>query len=209
MIGAVALSATAAARVALATFALAVALALGGCGGASRPAQPAQLIPAKLLREARPIGRGLRFHPPARGPVLGACRRRLGRRDAVHLELFAADRVLLVAAAIGTRPPRRRTEGRIAEARCYGTLVTLDPTGVVLVRRGSRLTIADLFRSWGQPLSPHRMASFRARSVTAFVNGRRHFEPVGRIRLRRHAEIVLQVGPHVPPHAAYRFPPGD
>jgi hypothetical protein len=192
----------------VATFALALAAALGGCGRASRPAEPAQ-IPAALARGARPIGRGPRFQPPARGPVLGACHRRLGPRDAVHVELFAADRVVLVAAGIGTRAPRRRTEGRIAAARCYGTLVTLDPTGVVLVTRGARLTIADLFRSWGQHLGAHRMASFRATAIAAFVNGRRRPGPAGRIGLRRHAEIVLEVGLHVPPHRAYRFPPGD
>lgn len=194
---------------AVATFVLAVALALGGCGGVNRQREPAQQIPAALAREARPIGHGPRFHPPARGPVLGRCRRRLGPRDAAHVELFAADRVVLVAAGIGTRPPRRRTEGRIAGARCYGALVTLDPTGVVLVRRGSRLTVADLFTSWGEPLDAHRMASFRARSVTAFVDGVRHRGPAGRIRLGRHAEIVIEVGPPVPPHSAYRFPPGD
>jgi hypothetical protein len=193
----------------MATFAFAVALALGGCGRAGRPPEPAQQIPVGLAREARPIGRGPRFHPPVRGPVLGACRRRLGPRDAAHVEVFAADRVVLVAAGIGTRPPRRRSEGRIAGARCYGGLVTLDPTGVVLVRRGSPFTIADLFRSWGEPLDVHRMASFRARSVVAFVNGRRRSGPTGRIRLHRHAEIVIEVGPHVPPHAAYRFPPAD
>jgi hypothetical protein len=186
-----------------------MAVALGGCGGANRQREPAQRIPAALAREARPIGRGPRFHPPARGRVLGACRRRLGPRDAAHVELFAADRVLLVAAGIGTHAPRRRTEGRIVAARCYGTLVTLDPTGVVLVRHGSRLTVADLFRSWGQPLGAHRMASFRAAAITAFVDGRRRPGPVGRIRLRRHAEIVIEVGPHVPPHSAYRFPPSD
>lgn len=140
--------------------------------------------------------------------MLGACRRRLGPRDAAHVELFAADRVVLVAAGIGIRPPRRRSAGRITSAHCYGALVTLDPTGVVLVRRGSPLTIADLFASWGQPLGARRMVSFRAAGVTAFVDGRRRRGPVGRIHLRRHAEIVLEVGPRVPPHRAYRFPPG-
>jgi hypothetical protein len=184
-------------------------LALTGCGaGAPRP-RPDERIPAALVREARPIGHGARFHPPARGPVLGPCRRGLGPRDAVHLELFAADRVVLIAGGIGTRPPRRMLEGRIAAARCYGALVTLEPTGVVLVRRASRLTVADLFRSWGQPLGAHQMASWPARAVTAFVDGRRHRGPAGRIVLRRHAEVVLEVGAHVPPHSSYRFPPGD
>lgn len=140
--------------------------------------------------------------------MLRACRRRLGPRDAAHVEVFADDRVVLVAAGIGTRPPRRYSAGRIAAARCYGALVTLDPTGVVLVRRGSRFTIGDLFASWGQPLSARRMASFRARAVTAFVGGRRLPGPAGRIPLRRHAEIVLEIGPPVPPHNIYRFPPG-
>jgi hypothetical protein len=192
---------------------VAAAIVLSGCGAGTGPREPGHLdsgqrIPAALAREARPIGHGARFHPPADGPVLGACRRGLGPRDAVHVELFAADRVLLVASGIGTRPPRRWQEGRIAAADCYGALVTLEPTGVVLTRRGSRLTVDDLFRSWGQPLGEHRMASFAGHRVTAFVNGRRWMGPVGHNALRRHAEIVLEVGPHVPPHAAYLFPPG-
>jgi hypothetical protein len=194
----------------------AAGLALAGCGsagagraGGSRSSTANEPIPASLAAEARPIGRGARFHPPARGPVLGACRPTLRARDAVHVELFAADRVVLVAAGIGTRPPRRLQEGRIVAAGCYAALGTLEPTGVVLVRRGARLTMADLFRSWGQPLTAHRMASWGARTVTAYVDGRRRPGPAGRIVLRRHAEIVLEVGPHVPPHSTYRFPPGD
>jgi hypothetical protein len=189
------------------------AIVLGGCGagaggrhGGQRDNR--QSIPAALVREARPIGLGARFHPPASGPVLGVCRRGLGPRYAAHIELFAANRVLLVASGIGTRPPRRLTEGRIAAAGCYGALVTLEPTGVVLIRRGSRVTVSDLFRSWGQPLGRERMASFSGHEVTAFVDGRRHDGPVGSIALRRHAEVVLEVGPHVPPHTRYLFPPG-
>jgi hypothetical protein len=125
----------------------------------------------------------------------------------VHIELFAADRVVLVAAGIGVRGPVRRLEGRIAAARCFGELATIEPTGVVLVRRGSRLALADLFRSWGEPLSADRMAGFRGR-VRMFVDGRPRPGTPGSVRLRPHAEIVLEVGPFVPPHAAYHFPPG-
>lgn len=184
-----------------------------GCGAAS-PRSGAggatpQSIPAALAREARPIGHGARFHPPARGPVIGPCRPVLGARSAAHVELFAADRVMLVAAGIGTRPPRRRNEGRISSASCYGAVVTLDPTGVVLTRRGSRATVADLFRSWGEPLTRARLASFRGRRVEVFVDGRRRPGPPGTVPLSRHAEIVLEIGPHVPPHPAYNFPPGE
>jgi hypothetical protein len=182
---------------------------LVGCGSTPRPAPDVGLPPA-LVAEARPIGRGARFHPPATGPVTGRCRPGLGTRIGVHVELFAANRVVLVPAGIGTRPPRSFSAGRISRARCYGALVTLEPTGVVLVRARARLLLSDLFRAWGQPLSPTRLASFPASTgahVATFVDGRRWRGSPGSVPLRRHAEIVLEVGPHVPPHAAYTFPP--
>lgn len=129
----------------------------------------------------------------------------LGERFGVHLELFGDDRVVLFAPGIGTRPPRKRFAGRISDARCFGPVVTIDPTGLVLLRPGTRATVGDVFALWGQPLGPRRAASFRGR-VRAYVNGRRVRTPVGRIPLRRHDQIVLQVGPFVPPHATYQFP---
>jgi hypothetical protein len=143
--------------------------------------------------------------------VVGPCGKLLGQRFGVHVEVFAANRVVIVPAGIGTSPPRALSEGRISAARCYGSLVTLEPTGVVLVRRGSQRSLADLFRSWGQQLSPRRLASFRAAAgsrVAVFVDGRRFGGPPGSVPLTRHAEIVLEVGPHVPPHASYTFPHG-
>jgi hypothetical protein len=190
--------------------ATAVLVLPAACGStAHRSAAPTP--PPELLAEARPIGRGVRFQPPAVGPVVGPCGRGLGRREGVHVELFAANRVVLVAAGIGTRPPRRLSEGRISSAACYGELVTLDPTGLVLVRPGSRPVLADLFRAWGQPLSSRRLASFSASahdSVAVFVDGRRWGGAPEEVPLRPHAEIVLEVGPYVPPHRAYAFPPG-
>ena len=140
------------------------AILLGGCGSTRRPA-PVSGLPAALVAQARPIGRGASFHPPATGPVIGRCRHRLGARG-VHVELFAANRVVLVPAGIGTRPPRGFSAGRVSRARCYGDLVTLEPTGVVLVRPGARLLLSDLFRAWGQTLSPSRLASFPATAGT-------------------------------------------
>jgi hypothetical protein len=145
------------------------------------------------------------------GVVPGRCRPRLGSRFGVHVEAFAENRVVLVAAGIGTRPPRTVTAGRISGARCYGDLVTLDPTGVVLVRPRSRLLLGDLFGAWGQPLSPRRLGPFRVPAgtrVSVFVDGRRWRSSPGSVPLARHSEIVLEVGPHVPPHASYLFPRG-
>jgi hypothetical protein len=189
---------------------LPIALLSQACGSsehARSPTPPA--IPPALLAQARPIGRGPAFQPPANGPVLGRCAGGLGPRAGVHVEVFAANRVVLIPAGIGTRPPRGFSEGRIARARCYGALVTLDPTGLVLVRPGARLHLADLFRSWGQPLTTDRLLTFRtATKVRVFVNGRVWPGMPQSVPLRRHAEIVLEVGPYVPPHAAYTFPRG-
>ncbi len=125
--------------------------------------------------------------------------------------MFAANRVVLVAAGIGTRAPRSFSAGRISGAGCYGDLVTVEPTGVVLVRPGASRSLSDLFRAWGQPLSRHRLAAFLAPAgteVSVFVNGRRWRAAPGGVPLVRHWEIVLEVGPYVPPHSSYTFPPG-
>ncbi len=64
-----------------------------------------------------------------------------------------------------------------------------------------------LVRIWGQPLSPHRLAGFRSdRPLLAFVNGRRFRGDPRSIPLRRHAEVVLEIGGYVAPHRSYLFP---
>lgn len=185
---------------------------LAGCGSGSARRSESSAIPRQLLAEARPIGRGPRFRPPASGPVIGPCRRRLGARYGVHVEVFGADRVVIVPAGIGVRPPIGLSAGRISSAGCFGTLVTLEPTGLVLVRPGSGLLLSDLFRSWGQPLSRLGVASFmagRGSRIAVFVDGHRWEGAPGSVRLSRHAEIVVEAGPFVPPHSSYTFPPGS
>ncbi len=188
---------------------LGASLLLAGCG-ASGASTASVSIPLKLLQEARTIGVGERFHPPADGPVLGACRPALGPRVEVHVELFAANHVMLIPPGIGAHRPLTVSEGRIVGARCYGELVTLDPTGVVYVRPGRALPLSDLFRSWGQPLGQTRLAQFPSAAgthVAVFVDGHlRHGSPLD-VPLTSHSEIVLEVGPHVPPHSSYTFPP--
>lgn len=183
---------------------------VAGCGSTHR-AGSTPSVPRNLLREARPIGAGPRFHPPATGPVGGTCKPRLGARFGAHVEVFAANRVVLLPAGIGTAQPRAWSGGRLSSARCYGDLVTLDPTGLVYVRSGREVSLSALFRAWGQPLSPTRLASFDAtggRHVVVFVDGRRWRGRPGSVPLSRHAEIVAEVGPLVPPHTSYSFPSG-
>jgi hypothetical protein len=187
---------------------------LCGCGSSGAPQPQLDAAIHALQRESRPIGRGPRFQSAATGPVIGPCRRKPGRRSEVHVELFAENRVVLVPAGIGVRGPVRRSAGRIIAARCFGRLVTVDPTGVVLVAPGATRapsTLAALFRSWGEPLSARRLAGFRAPAhgdVRLYVDGRRRLGPPGGLALRTHAEIVLEVGPFVEPHRRYAFAPG-
>jgi hypothetical protein len=200
------------ARIAALVVAAAVVASCGqATGTAGTASAPDTAIPRSLLSQARPIGTGPRFQPPVTGPVTGQCAPALGPRHGVHVEVFAANRVVLLPAGIGTRPPRTVLTGRIIRARCYGALVSLDPTGLVLVRSGERLTLGALFRSWGQPLGGTRLASFGVPAgtrVAVFVDGRPWHGSPAAVPLTPHAEIVLEVGPHVPPHTSYTFPRG-
>lgn len=150
-----------------------------------------------------PIGVGPRYHPTAYNaavsfgrPVGGLRCTSGGVSFAVHIELFARRRVVIVPPGIGVGP-----------RDCTYPLHTTAPTGVVHVaRRG--LTLGDLFRVWGRRLSSSALLSFRER-VSVFVAGRRWLGEPGAVPLTRHAEIVLEVGGYVAPHPSYLFPKGD
>jgi hypothetical protein len=147
-----------------------------------------------------PIGVGARYHPaPAnakvvRGESFGRFRCRSGRTFDVHVELFAHRRVVIV-------PPRLG----IAAAGCAYALRTYEPTGVVAVSRTANWTLGDLFEIWGRKLTGSRLLSFKGR-VSVFVNGRRRVGDPRSVRLRRHDQIVVEIGGYIPPHPSYLFP---
>jgi hypothetical protein len=149
-----------------------------------------------------PIGVGPRYHPAAanaqvkQGRSFGRFRCGNGSSFDVHVELFAKRRVVIVPAGIGT-----------ARRGCRYALRTTTPTGVVSVYRTGHWTLADLFAVWGRRFSPSRLLSFPGR-VAVFVGGRRQAGDPRRIRLTRHAQIVIEVGGYVAPHPAYLFPKG-
>lgn len=182
-----------------------VLLALAGCGG-----EPSD---EPLPPQAPGVGRGERFRPvslharaAAGRPIRGMrCSSGKAAVHGVHLELFAQRRVVLVAPGIGIAPPRTRRGAYVTRGRCSYPATTREPTGVIEVKRPLRL--GDFFAIWGQPLSRQTMAGFEGR-VRAYVGGRRWMRDPRAIPLTRHAQIVLEVGGYVPPHATYGFPPG-
>jgi hypothetical protein len=179
---------------------------LTGCGS-DHGAGDAVRLPAG----SRPIGTSAAFRPPAPARPVPSCRRDLGARYGAHLELFATDRVVLVPPGIGVGRPMRVEQARVTGARCYGAFVTLDPTGTVAVRRGLRPTLGEVFEQWGARLTSRRLLGFRAPAggrVRVYVGGREAAGDPRRVALFPHAEVVLEVGPVVPPHRSYAFPSG-
>jgi hypothetical protein len=148
-----------------------------------------------------PIGATPAFHPGAASRAVAGfrCTSAATPRTQAHLELFARRLVVIVPAGIGT--------GR----SCSYPARTREPTGVIDVSLGRRLTLGDFFAIWGQPLSRTRLVGFRAAGadrVRAFVGGREWPGDPRSIPLARHAEIVLEIGGYVPPHTRYLFPVG-
>jgi hypothetical protein len=162
-----------------------------------------------------PIGVGPRFHPvPTSAAVARA--RKSGRLACgapaatlvrAHIEVFANRRVVIVPAGIGVAPPLVREGGFVRRGRCSYPLRTVEPTGVVELDPRLRPTLGELFALWGQPLSARRLLSFSGR-VRAYVAGKPWRESPRDIPLRRHSQIVLQVGGFIPPHRSYLFGPG-
>ena len=128
------------------------------------------------------IGRGGSYDVPSLGHSAAAarevadlrCTPRGRRTYGAHLEVFANRRDVVVPAGIGVAPPRRREGAYVSGGRCRYPLRTVEPTGLIEVEEGRRLTLGDFFDIWGQPLTRRRVLGFPVRpgsSVAVFVDG--------------------------------------
>jgi hypothetical protein len=193
----------------------------GGCAGQitapDRLAAGRTHMFARDIESARRAGTGPSYRPPSHGfrtrhglPVDGmSCRARSRGVSAAHIELFAHNRVVIVPAGIGLMPPLRIRGAFVRGWRCAYPLRTMDPTGLVLLDRGGRYTLGDLFDLWGQPLSRTLMASFRVsahENVSVFINGRLWMGDPRKAPVVRHAQVTIEVGAPVRPHSSYVFP---
>jgi hypothetical protein len=92
---------------------------------------------------------------------------------------------------------------------CFYPVRTTDPTGIIHFSPHKELRLHDFFTVWGQPLGSTRLATFRARKgdrVRAYLAGRRWRGDLASIPLRRHAQIVVEIGGYLPPHRSFLFP---
>jgi hypothetical protein len=186
---------------------VAALVTLAACGGepAEQWRDPPGGVPAAQGVTPVAIGAGPRFSPPAGdtaepcapGPVQGRYR--------AHIELFARRQAVLIPAGIGLRNPHEDENGRVDAADCRARVRTLEPTGVVEFDEPD-LTVADVFAVWGQRLGPRRLLSFRG-VVQAFVAGRPTEREPAAIALTDGAQIVIEIGGYVEPHASFAFPP--
>ena len=123
--------------------------------------------------------------------------------------MFARGRVLILTPGIGIARPRRARRRRGPRRPLLLPGAHDRSHRRVRYRPGRGLQLGDLFAVWGQPLSRHRVCGFRSRAaVRVYVGGRRVHGAPGAVLLRRHAEIVVEIGRYVPPHRFYVFAGG-
>src|SRR5215204_1988896 len=141
--------------------AAAVAALLAGCGEGVDEAPrlpPAVRIGSGPAHRPPPLSPGVRSAAPAgRLRCTGNGRQRVG----VHLEVFGGRRTVIVPAGIGIAPPWAGRAPYVRSGRCSYPVRTREPTGVIEVAAGARVTLGDFFEVWGQALTPRRVATFR------------------------------------------------
>jgi hypothetical protein len=198
--------------------ALACALLVGGCGTSMRRSADGGFSAAEYVASSRRSAPGPRFRPPPSGLLVGnaapvdgmRCRAGYAVVSVAHVELFAANRVVVLPAGIGVAPPLSRHGAYVPGGRCVYPLHTVEPTGVVLIGPGRGHTLGELFALWGQRLSRNGVAGFRAgaeQRVSVFLDGVRWRGNPAVVPLAQDAQITIEVGPYVPPHPHYVFPP--
>ena len=130
--------------------------------------------------------------PPGQPIANISCDAMEGQRVHTHQHLAIFDHGKPVAV-----PPN---VGQPAGKRCLYWLHTHTPDGVIHVEApvDRAFTLGDFFMIWGEPLTDRRAASARAADGEAFkvwLNGKAFTGDPRTIKLERHSDIVIQVGP--------------
>ena len=205
-------------RMRVAPVVLLCGLLVMGCARAHQAESKRGSSDVDYLASARTVGRGPRFRPGPTGALVARAARVDGMRceptspaaSVAHIEVFAANHVVVIPAGIGFAPPLVRSGAYVQTGRCAYPLRTLEPTGLVLAEAGPTRSLGQFFDLWGQPLGQRVAAGFHASrgyGVSVFVNGTRWPDSPRSTPISAHAQITIEVGPYVRPHASYSFPP--
>lgn len=194
-----------------------LSLLSAGCSTEAGSSTSRDLSSLPDLASARSVGHGPRFRPSPTGtraaraePVEGM--RCLAPRRVVavaHIEVFAAGHVLVVPAGIGFAPPLVRHGAYVSGGRCAYRIRTVAPTGLLLMEARRPVTLGQFFALWGQRLSRRTVAGFspsRGTGVSVFIDGSRWRGDPSLVPIVSRAQITIEVGPRVTPHARYMFP---
>jgi hypothetical protein len=130
-----------------------------------------------------------------------------------RLSLYVNGKLRSVPLGIGIAPPRDITENRggpfVSGGGCFSFLHTHASDGIIHIEAPveTGFSLGQFFGVWEQRLDPTHLGRYEGR-VVAYVNGRRYRGDPRGIRLRRHAQIQLQVGQPARAPDAIVFPPG-
>ena len=122
----------------------------------------------------------------------------------VHLDIFDAGQKEIVPAGVGLT------------ATCDYWVHTRDTSGVIRIeapasQAHTQFTLDDFFSVWGQPLSSNQVAQYTVQSgqqLIVFLNGKRYSGDPGKIVLKPHEDIALEIVPPVQPPPRFQWPAG-
>ena len=193
-------------------------LLAAGCAATPRAESKRGSSGVDYLASARTVGPGTSFRPGPTDVLVAQAARADGMSCKVpspatsvaHVEVFAANHVVVIPAGIGIAPPLVAHGAYAYGGRCVYPLRTLEPTGVLLIEPGPTRSLGQFFDLWGQPLNQRDVAGFHAphgHTVSVFVDGTLWRGNPRSVSISAQAQITIEVGPFVRPHVRYSFPP--
>jgi hypothetical protein len=154
---------------------------------------------------------------PAKGGSRGGVPCVSGEQFSYHvharLTLFVKGEPRAVPLGVGIGKPVKVSgtgSDRFASSgSCFSFLHTHADDGVIHIEAPGPIDfhLRQFFAVWDQRLDPSHLGRYKGR-VVAFVNGRRYRGDPREIRLKRHAQIQLEVGQPIRAPAKIKFPSG-
>ena len=205
----------------MATAAVTIAFAIGGCTATSTSIAPIPHVPARTVG-AHPLDSPAPTPTPIQlvvGGLVGTpnwpegdtatggqgqtiaglnCLKALSEpyHHHVHLSLFVNGQQLAFPMGVGMFQPGAGKSGYIYHQTCLYFLHTHDRTGILHIESKTQIpmTLGTLFKLWGEPLSSTQIAEFTG-PVSIYVNGTLDTtDPIAALALNPGDDITLVIG---------------